>query len=112
VDGASRGDASAIDAETVINIGTQGGAQVLGWNGIGTIEVGKAADLAIYSLDHPRYFGLHDMAVGPVVSGGATHCKAVICNGRVVVEDGTIPGLDMQQLKHDAQRLVAMMKKT
>jgi 8-oxoguanine deaminase len=107
---AAKQNAACIDAETVIQIGTQGGARVMGWNGIGTIEVGKAADLAIYSLDHPRYFGLHDMAVGPVVSGGATHCKTVICNGRVVVEDGAIPGFDMAQLKRDAQRLVAMMK--
>jgi 8-oxoguanine deaminase len=107
---AAKQNAAAIDAETVIHIGTAGGARVMGWNGIGTIEVGKAADLAIYSLDHPRYFGLHDPAVGPVVSGGATHCKAVICNGRVVVEDGAIPGFDMEQLKRDARRLVKAMK--
>jgi 8-oxoguanine deaminase len=106
---AAKQDASVIDAETVINIGTQGGARVMGWNGIGTLEIGKAADIAIYSLDHPRYFGLHDIAVGPVVSGGSVHCKAVICNGRVVVEDGAIPGFDMEQLKHDARRLVTMM---
>jgi 8-oxoguanine deaminase len=106
---AAKQSAAAIDTETVIHIGTAGGARVMGWNGIGTIEVGKAADLAIYSLDHPRYFGLHDPAVGPVVSGGATHCKAVICNGRVVVEDGAIPGFDMDQLRRDAKRLVAMM---
>ncbi|TAG70723.1 MAG: amidohydrolase, partial [Burkholderiales bacterium] len=51
---AAKQNAACIDAETVIHIGTAGGARVMGWNGIGTIEVGKAADLAIYSLDHPR----------------------------------------------------------
>jgi 8-oxoguanine deaminase len=103
-------NAAAIDAETVIHIGTQGGARVLGWDGLGTLEIGKAADLAVYSLDHPRYFGLHDMAIGPVVSGGGVHCKAVVCDGRVVVDNGVIPGLDMAQLKHDAQRLVKLMR--
>jgi 8-oxoguanine deaminase len=106
---AAEQNAAAIDAETVIHLGTQGGAQVMGWGGIGTIEIGKAADLAIYSFDHPRYFGLHDVAVGPVVSGGSVHCKAVLVDGRVVVEDGAVPGLDLKQLQRDAQRLVKMM---
>jgi cytosine/adenosine deaminase-related metal-dependent hydrolase len=90
-------------------MGSAGGARVMRMPGVGTLEVGKAADLAVYNLDHPRYFGLHDMAVGPVVAGGAAHLKAVLVHGRVAVRDNAIPGLDMQELRRDAQTLVNHM---
>ena len=40
--------------------GHAGGADILGLPAVGTIEVGKAADLAIFELDLLRYAGLHD----------------------------------------------------
>ncbi len=49
------------------------------------------ADLAIYRLDDPRYFGLHDMAIGPVACGGRAALKALLLNGRPIVEDDAIP---------------------
>lgn len=103
--------AGAIMAEDVIHIATAGGARVMRMPGVGTLEVGKAADLAIYSLDHPRYFGLHDMAVAPVVAGGAAKLKAVLVQGRVVVQDSEIPGFDMGALRHEAHALVNFMLK-
>jgi cytosine/adenosine deaminase-related metal-dependent hydrolase len=70
------------------------------------LAVGQAADLAIYDLDHPRHFGLHDPAIGPVASGGRARLRAVLVQGRVVVENDTIPGLDLAQLRHEAQTFV------
>jgi 8-oxoguanine deaminase len=49
----------------VVRIGTAGGARLLGLDGVGTIAVGQAADLAVYDLDQPRFFGLHDPAGRP-----------------------------------------------
>jgi len=100
------GLASAITVEDVVHIGTAGGARLLGLEGVGTLEVGQAADLAVYDLDQPRYFGLHDPAIGPVASGGRPTLRALLVQGRVVVEDDTIPGLDLAQLRHDAQAFV------
>jgi len=100
------GHASAITAEDVVHLGTVGGARVLGLDGVGSIEVGKAADLVLYDLDHPRYFGLHDPASGPVVSGGQPSLKAVLVQGRVVVENGMIPGVDLSALRREAQAFV------
>jgi cytosine/adenosine deaminase-related metal-dependent hydrolase len=104
------GLASAMTVEDVVHIGTAGGARVLGLDGVGTLEVGKAADLAIYALDQPRHFGLHDAAIGPVASGGRCGLRAVLVHGRVVVENDAIPGLDLGQLRRDAQALVAAMQ--
>ena len=82
---------------------------VLGLPGLGTLAVGQAADFAVHDLDDPRHFGLHDSAIGPVASGGRTMLRALVCDGRVVVEHGTIPGLDLAALRREAAALVRRM---
>jgi len=103
------GGASSITAEEVLHMGTQGGAQVLGLDGVGTLAVGQAADLMVLPLNEPRQWGLHDVAMAPVVSG-AGKPSHVLCHGRVVVDGGLIPGLDMDQLKADAFAAVQAMQ--
>lgn len=104
------GLAHAMTVEDVVHIGTAGGARMMGLDGVGTLDVGRAADLAIYDLDDPRHFGLHDIAIGPVASGGRAKLRALLVQGRVVVEHDRIPGLDLAQLRADAQRLVNLMQ--
>ena len=103
------GHAGAMSVEDVVHIGTAGGARVLGLPGVGTLQVGMAADIAVYDLDQPRHFGLHDPAIGPVASGGRPTLRALLVHGRVVVENDCIPGLDMAQLRADAQAFVKTM---
>ena len=103
------GDAGAMSVEDVVHIGTAGGARLLGLDGVGLLAVGMAADLAVYALDQPRYFGLHDPATGPVVSGGRPTLRALLAHGRIVVENDHIPGLDLAQLRADAQAQVNKM---
>lgn len=104
--GQFEGGADAASIEDVVRWGTAGGAQVLGLNDLGTLEVGKAADIAIYRLDDPRYFGLHDMAIGPVASGGRASLKALLVGGRRVVADDHVPGLDLLELSRQASAAV------
>ncbi|QDY70850.1 amidohydrolase family protein [Qingshengfaniella alkalisoli] len=99
------GGAEAVDAETLIHWATAGGARVLGLPGIGTIEVGKSADLVLFDLAHPRYLGQHDALIGPVISGGAADVRHSFVQGRPVVENGALPWLDMEQLAADAARV-------
>lgn len=103
------GLAHAMTVEDVVHIGTAGGAKMMGLQGVGTLEVGQAADIAVYDLDDPRHFGLHDPALGPVASGGRATLRALLVHGRTVVEQGRIPGLDLAALRADAQRLVSAM---
>lgn len=98
--------AAAVTVEDVIHWGTRGGARVLGIDNIGALEVGRAADLAVYSLDHLRYAGLHDPAIGPVASGGRPHLRLLTVQGRVVVENDAIPGQDLPRLLARAREAV------
>lgn len=101
-DGAGEAGADSVSVEQVVHWASAGGARVLGFDGVGTLAVGQAADLAVYDLDAPRYFGLHDMAIGPVVAAGRPRVKWLLAAGRVVVEDDTIPGVDMAALRAEA----------
>jgi cytosine/adenosine deaminase-related metal-dependent hydrolase len=106
------GDAGAMTVEDVVHLASAGGARVLGLEGVGVLAPGRAADLAVYSLRDPRCFGLHDVGLAPVVGGGRLPLRALFCHGRLVVEHDTIPGLDLDALRHDAARLVRAMRES
>jgi cytosine/adenosine deaminase-related metal-dependent hydrolase len=95
--GAVEGGADAVSIEEVIHWATGGGARVLGLR-TGAIARGYAADLSVFSLDEPRYFGFHDRAIAPILAGGRPRLKWLLCGGRTLVEDDKIPGLDLEEL--------------
>ncbi|RZL09814.1 MAG: amidohydrolase [Rubrivivax sp.] len=101
--------AQALSAEAVLRMGTFGGAQVLGLEGVGTLAVGQAADLVVLPLNEPRQWGLHDPGIAPVASG-AGRPSHVLCAGRLVVDEGIIPGLDMARLRAEAEAAVKVMQ--
>jgi cytosine/adenosine deaminase-related metal-dependent hydrolase len=76
---------------------------------VGEIAPGMAADLVVYSLDDPRYFGLHDPAIGPVVAGGRPRVRWMLVDGKVVIEDDQIPGVDMAELAARSREAVARL---
>lgn len=94
--------ADATTVEEVVRWATVNGARVLGFPDLGVLAPGKLADIAVFRLSHPRYFGLHDALAGPVVGGGAADLRLLMVGGRIVVENGAIPGLDLDKLRADA----------
>jgi len=57
----------------------------------------------------PRHFGMHDPMIAPVTCAGSASLRYLLIGGRTVVENGAIPGLDIQKLKSDAARVVARL---
>lgn len=108
--GAGEQGADAVTVEQLVHWGSAGGAETLGFDGVGTLEVGQAADLAVYALDDPRHFGLHDPAIAPIVSGARPRLKWLLCGGQVRVQDDQIPGLDMAELNAQARQAVTRLR--
>lgn len=105
--GQGEGDAAGVTVEDVVRWGSAGGADVLGLDAVGTLEVGKAADFSVYGLDRdPRYFGLHDPAIGPVASGGNADLRYLFVAGKEVVRDGRVPDLDVIELGRQGREAV------
>lgn len=104
--GTFEGGADAASIDDVIHWGTSSGARVLGLDRVGRIAPGFSADLAVYRLDDPRYFGLHDRAIGPVASGGRPELAALFSAGKRIVTDDAIEGVDLKELGRDARAAV------
>jgi hypothetical protein len=52
---------------------------------------------------------MHDPMIAPVTCAGSADLRYLLIGGRIVVENGAIPGFDLQKLKFDAARVVARL---
>jgi 8-oxoguanine deaminase len=77
---------------------TEGSARCLGRSDIGSIAVGKQADLALFKLDEPRFSTCQDPLAGLVLCG-AHRADRVMVGGRWLVEDGELVGVDLKALQ-------------
>ena len=76
---------------------TEGAARCLGRDDIGAIAPGMQADLALFTLDEPRFSGAHD-PIAALVLCGAYRADRVMVAGRWRVTDGKPEGVDLAAL--------------
>jgi cytosine/adenosine deaminase-related metal-dependent hydrolase len=89
---------------------TETGASVLGFEGIGKILPGYAADLAVFDIGRMEYCGSLSDPFAALLFAGYNHGSAyTICNGRVVVEKGRLTGFDEEKLIREANRIAARL---
>jgi cytosine/adenosine deaminase-related metal-dependent hydrolase len=88
------GDPCALTARQALELGTLGGARVLGRNDIGSLEAGKAADLIGINLNRLNYAGTHD-PIAAIVFCDTPRVDLSIINGRIVVQDGNLLTMDV-----------------
>jgi 8-oxoguanine deaminase len=98
--GRLRYGASAITHLDVLRWATEGSARCLGRDDIGKLEVGRQADLALFTLDEPRFSGAQD-PLAALVLCGAHGADRVMIGGRWRVLDGQPVGLDLEKLMAD-----------
>ncbi len=83
----------------VLRMATTSGANILGWDEIGSIEVGKAADIAIFNLNKIGYAGALSDPIGAVLFSGDTQiAEYTIVNGKVVVRNGKLVNIDENEI--------------
>ncbi|UUU29874.1 8-oxoguanine deaminase [Streptomyces sp. CA-210063] len=100
---------AALNARQALRLGTFGGAQVLGRaSEIGSLEVGKLADLVLWKLDTLAHASIAD-PVAALVFGAAAPVTASFVNGRQIVEHGRLLHVDEDAIarstRAEAQRL-------
>ena len=89
--------AEQVTPERALGWATAGSARVLGRDDVGTIAVGKQADLALFTLDDLRFSGSHD-PLSALLLCGADRADRVMVAGQWRVVDGAIVGLDLPEL--------------
>ena len=95
--------ADNMTARQALRLATRGGAETLNRDDIGQIAVGFAADLAIFDRNYIDFSGTQSDPLAALVFCGPVKPRHVMVNGRMVVKDGTLARLDMQNLltRHD-----------
>ncbi|WP_406267068.1 8-oxoguanine deaminase [Nocardia sp. NBC_00881] len=105
----NKGGPGAMTARTALELATIGGARVLGRDTeIGSIEVGKLADLALWRLDTAAHAGIDD-PVTALVLGSAPPLAALIVNGRAVARDGEVRTVAMDAVAAQVARAQAAL---
>ena len=88
--------AGAMSPREALEIATRGGAQILGRDDCGSLEVGKCADVVIWDMEDVSAAGNWDPAA--ILLAGPSLARDVFVNGRQVVAEGHITTLDQRAL--------------
>ncbi len=92
-------DPVALDAETVLRMATTWGASVLGLEDqIGTLEVGKKADIIVVDLQAPNLCPVYDPLSALVYSASGADVKDVIVDGKVLMKDRKFTTLEPNEI--------------
>lgn len=92
-----------VSAADAFRMATLGGARVLGLEReIGSLEAGKRADLVLLDARAPSLVPLNDPVMQLVYGETGSAVRTVIVNGRIVVDEGRVLGLDLDALLGEA----------
>jgi len=90
----------------VFRMATKNGATILNRNDIGSLVVGKAADLIIVDLSGIPYAGALSDPLGALVYCGCSHVvHTSIINGKIVVKDGRLTQVSEEAICQKANEI-------
>lgn len=102
----ARQDPQMFPAEKAYEMATLGGAQAMQMSDrIGSLEVGKKADVVLHDTDRPEWRPLLNVMNQLVWSADGRGVHTVVVDGAVVVEGGRMTTVDEEALYAEAQRM-------
>ncbi|HZD68135.1 MAG TPA: amidohydrolase family protein, partial [Actinomycetes bacterium] len=92
----------ALTARQALALGTSGGARCLGrQDELGSLELGKLADVALWRLDDIGHVDVAD-PVAALILGPPARVELLLVGGRVVVEGGELRTGSSSEIARDA----------
>ncbi|HEV7260458.1 MAG TPA: amidohydrolase family protein [Bosea sp. (in: a-proteobacteria)] len=88
------GSVGAVRSENYYDAATVGGADALGRTDLGRLEPGARADITVFDLDRPHLGQVIDPIQTMLLTGHGRDFSTVIIDGRFVMEERVIPGID------------------
>ncbi len=99
-------DSTAMVALDALNLATYEGARALGLGDlIGSLEPGKRADLILIRTDYPHLMPMHSVLSQLVYACQGLEVDTVICDGRVLMDQGRFETLDPQTIYAGVERI-------
>ena len=106
-------DPETLPARTVVTMATIGGARVIGMEKeIGSLEVGKRADLITVSLDSPHAYPMFNVYSQLVNALKGSDVSDVVVNGKLLVEQRKPLTLDPVKVRAAAERYTGAVQKS
>lgn len=103
-----RFDPTVMSAETVVKMATIGGAKVLGLDPfIGSIEVGKQADIILVDMNQPHLTPLYNPFSQLVYAARGADVITSMINGRIVMENRDLTTIDLPQAINNVRKIAA-----
>ena len=98
-------EATAMSAKEAVKMATIYGARTLGMHDtIGTLEIGKRADIVLFNPNKVKSIPMHDPLATIVYSASAENVDTTIVNGKVVYQRGAFScGVDEEWLAEQVQ---------
>jgi cytosine/adenosine deaminase-related metal-dependent hydrolase len=104
-----RAGPDALSARQALELATMGGARCLGrGDEIGSLEVGKLADVALWRVDGLAHAGIDD-PVAALVLGSRPPLALLTVDGKTVVADDVLLTVDERDLAADAARTASRL---
>ncbi|MGQ0732691.1 MAG: amidohydrolase [Acidobacteriota bacterium] len=104
-------DPRAISARTALEMATLGGARVIGQESkLGSIEVGKLADVIVVRMDQPRQTPMYDPLSHLVYVTRGDDVEATIVNGRILMRGGKLLTLDEPRVLDEARAAAGQVR--
>jgi cytosine/adenosine deaminase-related metal-dependent hydrolase len=94
--GGFAGLAAAMTAREALELGTRGGAAVLGRDDIGHLAAGMSADFIAVNLNDVAYAGGRHDPVAAVVFCHPERVALSVINGRIVIRDGRLVTVELE----------------
>lgn len=88
---------NSLSAREALEIATIGGAKVLGRSDLGSLEVGKRADIAAYPTKNIVLAGAWDLVAGLLFCGPLKAAHTIV-EGRILVQDGRLMTINIDNL--------------
>lgn len=99
-------DPTVLPAQTVLRMATINGAKALRWEDeIGTLEVGKKADIILIDLDQPHFAPWNNTVADLVYSARGSDVKTTIVDGKLLMKDRQILTMDVEKIMAEASRI-------
>jgi len=105
-------DPEVMPANTVLTMATRGGAEAIGLgDSIGSLEVGKRADIIQVSFDDVHFVPAYDVLSHLVYVADEQDVTSVVVDGNVLMKDKEILTIDTERVKKEAAELAARIQK-
>jgi 5-methylthioadenosine/S-adenosylhomocysteine deaminase len=105
-------DPTVMSAKTVLNMATEGGARAIKLESrIGSLEVGKQADLIVVDMRKPHLVPMYNPVSHLVYAVKGSDVRDVVIGGKVVVRDTMLLTIDLERLFREAEAVGMKVRK-